>query len=178
MLARLKELVLQGLVQAGAKLDSGGLPLGYSVPSHVFHLDLVDKQSLVLLLLHLAPLHVNLMQLLAPIVDLFLEHGVLLNGSLAEAHGGFALVVPLADHGRLLFRSQNVSVLEAALNLLLLIQLLLHSVFIVLMNLFLFLLPALLYLGASERVLLELAHPGVLLLLLLRHESLVHVPGQ
>ena len=165
-------------MQAGAKLDSGGLSLGNSVPSHVFHLDLVDKQSLVLLLLHLAPLHVNLVQLLAPIVDLFLEHRVLLNGSLAEGHRGFALVVPLPDHGRLLFRSQNVPVLQAALNLQLLIQLLLHRIFIVLINLFLFLLPALLYLGASERILLELAHPGVLLLLLLRHESLVHVPGQ
>ena len=47
-------------MHAGAKLDSGGLSLGYSVPSHVFHLDLVDEQSLVLLLLHLAPLHVYL----------------------------------------------------------------------------------------------------------------------
>ena len=118
------------------------------------------------------------MQLLAPIVDLFLKHGVLLNGFLSEAHGGFASVVPLPDHRRLLFRSKNVSVLEAALNLQLLIKLFLHCIFIVFKKLFLLLLPALLYLGASERILLELGHPGVFLLLLLGQESLVHVPGQ
>ena len=165
-------------MHAGAKLDSGGLSLGYSVPSHVFHLDLVDKQSLVLFLLHLAPLHVNLVQLLAPIIDLFFEHGVLLNGSLTEAQSGFTLVVPLPDHSRLFFRSKSIPVLDAALNLLLLVHLLLHGIFIILMRLFLFLLPALLYLGASERIFLELADPGVFLLLLLRHESLIHIPGQ
>ena len=165
-------------MHAGAKFDSRGLSLGYSVPSHVFHLDLIDKQSLVLFLLHPAPLHVNLVQLLAAIIDLFFEHGVLLNGSLTDAQGGLALVVPLSDHSRLLFGSKNISVLEAALNLNLLFNLLLHRILIVFEHLFLFLLPALLYLSTSERILLELAHPGVLLLLLLRHESLVHVPGQ
>ena len=72
-------------MHACTKLHSRRLSLSYGVRFHVFHLNLVDKESFVLFLLHLAPLHVNLVQLVTPIIDFFFELGILLDDCLTIA---------------------------------------------------------------------------------------------
>ena len=162
------ELVLQCCSHTSALLHCHCLLFCENFHLHVLHLEFVNKECLVLFLLHLAPLQVNLITLMFSLVHLLLHLAVLLNDRAGERLA--SPLVPGAYHGGLLRLHLIILILESTLVLSLLCQLLANVVDVVCKELFLFLLLALLDLGPSQHILLKVIHPGALLLLLAHHQ--------